>query len=373
MKYYIISGEASGDLHASNLMAGIRIHDEAAVFRVWGGDLMQKQGATLVKHYRDLAFMGFVEVLANLKTIAANMRFCKQDIKEWKPDVVIFVDYPGFNLRIVPFVNKLGIQTFYYISPQIWAWKQSRVKLIKRFVNEMFVILPFEKQFYAQFDIAVHYEGHPLLDAFETLDQTQPLDLPANKKIIALLPGSRKQEIKRMLPEMLKAVEQNTDYFPVIAAVSSVEKEFYSSIIGSSNVLLLVGNTYGILKNADAAIVTSGTATLEAALLNTPLMVCYKGSKISYLIARKLIHVKYISLVNLILNKPVVKELIQDDMNANTIKIELQNLLFNSKQKEALMNDFNELKELCGRPGASLRTAACMVKILKKVKHESQI
>lgn len=366
MKYYIISGEASGDLHASNLMAGIRVHDEAAIFRAWGGDLMQQQGATLIKHYRDLAFMGFIEVVANLKTIASNIRFCKQDIAAWKPDVVIFIDYPGFNLRILPFVKQLGITTFYYISPQIWAWKQSRVKLIKKYVDEMFVILPFEKAFYAQFGINVHYEGHPLLDAFAKLEHSRPQGLPANKKIIALLPGSRKQEIKTMLPEMLKAIEKCTDCFPVIACVSSVETEFYESIVGNSNVLMIVGNTYGILKNADAAIVTSGTATLEAALLNTPLLVCYKGSKISYWIARRLIHVKYISLVNLILNKPIVKELIQDDMNANTIHSELQKLLSNDIQKEHLINYFRELKALCGTPGASFRTAATMVQLLKE-------
>ena len=366
MKYYIISGEASGDLHASNLMAGIRVHDEAAIFRAWGGDLMQQQGATLVKHYRDLAFMGFIEVVANLKTIASNIRFCKQDIKEWKPDVVIFVDYPGFNLRILPFVKQLGITTFYYISPQIWAWKQNRIKIIKQYVDEMFVILPFEKQFYAQFGMNVHYEGHPLLDAFENIEQTRPKGLPDNKKIIALLPGSRKQEIKKMLPEMLKAIEKNDEYFPVIAAVSSVETEFYASIIGNANVLLLVGNTYGILKNADAAIVTSGTATLEAALLNTPLLVCYKGSKISYWIARKLIHVNYISLVNLILNKPIVKELIQDEMNAKQIHNELQKLLSSTKQKESLIKYFHELKVLCGKPGSSFRTAANMVHLLKE-------
>jgi lipid-A-disaccharide synthase len=366
MKYYIISGEASGDLHASNLMAGIRVHDKAAIFRAWGGDLMQQQGATLVKHYRDLAFMGFVEVVANLKTIAANIRFCKHDIKAWKPDVVIFVDYPGFNLRILPYVKKLGIATFYYISPQIWAWKQNRIKLIKQYVDEMFVILPFEKQFYAQFGINVHYEGHPLLDAFEHIRQERPAGLPVDKKIIALLPGSRKQEIKKMLPEMLKAIENNDEYFPVIAAVSSVETEFYSSLIGKANVLLIVGNTYGVLKNSDAAIVTSGTATLEAALLNIPLLVCYKGSKISYWIARRLIHVNYISLVNLILNKPIVKELIQDEMNAIQIQLELQKLLSDTRQKESLMNSFQELKVLCGKPGSSFRTASTMVQLLKE-------
>ena len=365
MKYYIISGEASGDLHASNLMAGILKYDETADFRGWGGDLMQQQGATLVKHYRDLAFMGFVEVIANLKTIASNIRFCKQDIKDWKPDVVIFVDYPGFNLRILPYVKKLGIKTFYYISPQIWAWKQNRVKMIKKYVDEMFVILPFEEAFYARFGMHVHYEGHPLLDAFEKLEHARPQGLPENKKIIALLPGSRKQEIKTMLPEMLKAIQKCPDYFPVIAGVTSVEPEFYSSIIGNTDILLLVGNTYGILKSADAAIVTSGTATLEAALLNTPLLVCYKGSKISYWIARRLIHVKYISLVNLILNKPVVKELIQDEMNAENIFIELQRLLSNSNLNENMDDEFKELNLLCGSAGASKRIAAKMVLMLK--------
>ena len=366
MKYYIISGEASGDLHASNLMAGILKYDDAAIFRGWGGDLMQQQGATLVKHYRDLAFMGFVEVVANLKTIAHNIRFCKQDIKAWKPDVVIFVDYPGFNLRILPFVKKRGITTFYYISPQIWAWKQNRVQLIKKYVDEMFVILPFEKAFYAQFGIHVHYEGHPLLDAFEKIEHSRPKGLPENKKIIALLPGSRKQEIKTMLPEMLKAIQKCPDCFPVIAGVSSVEPEFYESIIGNTDVLFLAGNTYGILKNADAAIVTSGTATLEAALLNIPLLVCYKGSKISYWIARRLIHVKYISLVNLILNKPLVKELIQDEMNAENIVLELQRLLSNNDLKENMNIEFKELNVLCGSTGASTRIAAKMVQLLEK-------
>ena len=365
MKYYLIAGEASGDLHGSNLIAGIRKYDAKAEFRAWGGDLMQKEGALIVKHYRELAFMGFAEVVANLRTIASNIRYCKNDIVEWKPDVVIFIDYPGFNLRIVPFVKQQHIRTFYYISPQIWAWKQSRIKLIQKYVDEMFVILPFEKDFYKQFNVNVHYEGHPILDAFEKMPIERPEQFPSNKKIIALLPGSRKQEIQTMLPEMLKAIEKNPDYFPVIAGVSSVEKSFYTNLIGNATVPLIVGNTYGILKYADAAIVTSGTATLEAALLNTPLLVCYKGSKISYWIARKLIKVKYISLVNLILNKPVVRELIQNEMNAIEIEKVLVQLLSDSHYKNTLLESFKELKLRCGNPGASDRTACKMVDLLK--------
>jgi lipid-A-disaccharide synthase len=367
MKYYIIAGEASGDLHASNLMAGIRKKDPKAEFRAWGGDLMQKQGAVLVKHYRDLAFMGFVEVVANLKTIISNLSFCRSDIANWCPDVVIFVDYPGFNLRVLPFVKKNGFRTFYYISPQIWAWKESRIKLIKAYVDEMFVILPFEKDFYQKLDFKVHYEGHPILDVFEHLELKYPTEFPHNKKIIALLPGSRKQEIQTMLPEMLKAVSDNPDFFPVIAGVPSIEKEFYSALIGDSKASLLIGNTYGVLKFADAAIVTSGTATLEAALLNTPLLVCYKGNQLSYWIARKLIKVKYISLVNLILNKSVVKELIQAEMNANQIKIELEKILYDSKIKSSLESNFIELKKMCGTSGASDRIAEKMVNILHQI------
>jgi lipid-A-disaccharide synthase len=354
MKYYIIAGEASGDLHASNLLKEIRKNDPGAEFRGFGGDLMQAQGTHLVRHYRDLAFMGFIEVIANLRTILRNIYACKADILQWKPDALILVDYPGFNLRIAPFAKENGIPVFYYISPQIWAWKQSRVHKIAAYTDKVFCILPFEKDFYKGFGYEVEFVGHPLLDA---LDQPlKELTLPHDgRKIIAVLPGSRKQEIRTMLPEMMKVAKQFPDYRFVIAGAPSQPESFYREILRDNPVEIVFAQTYALLRNAHAAVVTSGTATLETALHNVPEVVCYKGSMISYHIARRLVKVKYISLVNLIMDKEIVRELIQDDMNARSITEELKKLL--GPQREQMLQQYDTLKMKLGGTGASARTA----------------
>ena len=302
MKYYIIAGEASGDLHGSNLMKELKIKDPQAEFRFWGGDLMQQQGGTLVKHYKDLAFMGFSEVIMNLRTILGNIKICKKDIQEYKPDAVILVDYPGFNLRIAEFVKALGIKVYYYISPQIWAWKTGRVHKIKKFVDKMFVILPFEKEFYAKYDFEVDFVGHPLLDAmkdlpeinFEKFKSDHGLD---DRKVIALLPGSRKQEIKKKLPIMLSVEKDFPKYQFVVAGAPSLDLDFYKEI-GDNQIKIVSNKTYDLLRISEAALVTSGTATLETALLNIPEVVCYKGSRISYEIGKRVVkYIKFISLV----------------------------------------------------------------------------
>jgi len=365
MKYYIIAGEASGDLHASNLIKHLKMLDNDATFRCWGGDLMQQQGATIVKHYRDLAFMGFTEVIKNINTIFKNIKFCKEDILNNKPDVLILVDYPGFNLRIAEFAKQNNIKVFYYISPQIWAWKQSRVHKIKRTVDQMFVILPFEKEFYNKFNYNVHFVGHPLLDAIESYgNETNLLAIDNTKPIIALLPGSRKQEISVMLPVMLKMIAHYPDYEFIIAAAPSQTKEFYQKFTANYKVEIVFGKTYQLLQKATAALVTSGTATLETALFNVPEVVCYKGGTISYNIAKKLIKVKYISLVNLIMDKEIVKELIQHNFNENNLKTELEKLL-NSNTRNVILNNYNELKQKLGGSGASQKCAQLMTQFLK--------
>ncbi len=365
MNYYIISGEASGDLHASNLMRELKVLDRNANFRAWGGDLMEAQGAHLVKHYRDLAFMGFTEVLMNIRTILRNIDFCKNDIVQNKPDVLILIDYPGFNLRIAEFAKANGIKVFYYISPQIWAWKQSRVHKIKKIVDQMFVILPFEKDFYKRFDYAVDFVGHPLLDAVERYLVSQPIELPSEKPIIAILPGSRRQEVSVMLPLMLSMKKHYPDYQFVIAGAPSLPKEFYAPFVDGFNVPLIFGQTYQLLKQSRAALVTSGTATLETALFGVPEVVCYKGGKVSYLIARQLIKVKFISLVNLIMDKEIVKELIQDELNEKNLKIELDKLL-EGNSREQMIQSYVELKMKLGGAGASRKTAELMLSYLKR-------
>lgn len=369
MKYYIIAGEASGDLHASNLLKEIRKNDPAAEFRGFGGDLMQAQGTHLVRHYRDLAFMGFIEVVANLRTILKNIDVCRDDIRQWKPDALILVDYPGFNLRIAPFAKAAGIPVFYYISPQIWAWKQSRVHKIAASTDKVFCILPFEKAFYKSFGYDVEFVGHPLLDAIG--QPANELSLPHDeRKVIALLPGSRKQEIRTMLPEMLKVAKDFPGYRFVIAGAPSQPEAFYKEIIeGSSPVAstqpeIVFGQTYALLRNAYAAVVTSGTATLETALHGVPEVVCYKGSKISYHIAKRLVKVKYISLVNLIMDKEIVRELIQDEMNARSITEELKRLV--GPQREQMLQNYAELKTKLGGTGASARTAELIRNFLSK-------
>ncbi|MCD4746874.1 MAG: lipid-A-disaccharide synthase, partial [Bacteroidales bacterium] len=337
MKYYIIAGEASGDLHASNLMKEIKLLDKSADFRFWGGDLMKEQGTELVKHYRELAFMGFVEVLMNIKAILKNIKFCKNDILIYKPDVLILVDYPGFNLRIAKFAHKKGIKIFYYISPQVWAWQKSRVKKIKKFIDRMFVILPFEKSFYDSYSYNVDFVGHPLFDAIgnniilpekETFYKKNNL---SKKPIIALLPGSRKQEISKMLSVMLTIIPDFQNYQFVIGGVSSVPMEFYKNIIKNNKVSIVFNQMHNLLRNAHAALVTSGTATLETALFEIPEVVCYKGSFLSYLLAKSFINVKFISLVNLIMNKQIVVELIQNNFNKKNLIKELHKIISDEK------------------------------------------
>lgn len=372
MKYYIIAGEASGDLHGSNLIASIRKKDPRAKIRAWGGDLMKKQGATLVKHYRDLAFMGFVEVLMHLRIILSNLRFCKKDILKFAPDAIILIDYPGFNIKVAKFAHKHNIKVYYYISPQVWAWKKRRVYTLKKVVDKMLVILPFEKSFYDEYDVDASYVGHPLLDEMLKLKSVnrkvflKQNNLDPKKEVIALLPGSRKQEVSRMLEVMLKMVDEYPNYQFVIGCAPSLPESFYKSIIDKENVHLLFNKTYPLLQVASAALVTSGTATLETALLYVPEVVCYKGNKISYLIAKNLIKVKYICLVNLIMDKPVVKELIQNDLTPENIKQELDLLLTNHAKQRAVLEDYDELRHVLGDAGASDNAASIIVSDLKK-------
>jgi len=370
MKYYIIAGEASGDLHSSNLIFNLKKFDPDAHFRGWGGELMKKEGMELVKHYRDLAFMGFTEVLLNIKTILKNIAFCKKDVLEYKPDVLILVDYPGFNLRIAEFAHEHGIKVFYYISPQVWAWKESRVKKIKKVVDQMFVILPFETEFYKKHNYKVDFVGHPLLDAIqkEKEKETDKNFFEENnltiKPIIALLPGSRKQEISIMLPIMLSVKNEFKDYQLVIAGAPSVDEDFYKEVAGD-DIKIVFGKTYALLKHSFAALVTSGTATLEAALFEVPQVVCYKGGSISYQIAKRLINVKYISLVNLIMDKTVIKELIQNDLNKENLEVELKKITKDSRYRNELKKGYEELRIKLGGKGASEKAASLMNKYLK--------
>jgi lipid-A-disaccharide synthase len=365
MNYYFIAGEASGDLHAANLIRELRLTDPNANIRAWGGDRMASQGAVVVKHYKDLAYMGFIEVLKNLRTIFSNLNFCKRDILGFNPDVLILVDYPGFNLRIAEWAHEKGIRVFYYISPQIWAWKQSRVKQIQKNVDKMFVILPFEKAFYQRFGIEVDFVGHPLLDAIEAEVIEHPFvaeefiarNKLSHKPLIALLPGSRKQEIMVMLHHMLSVISAFPDYQFVIAGVDSIPLDFYQSVIGELQVELVFGQTHELLRSSAAALVTSGTATLETALLNVPEVVCYQGGTLSYMIARQLIKVKYISLVNLIMDRNVVKELIQNQLNTSTLRHELEIILNNEDEKRRIFSDYAELRHLLGDKGASKKAA----------------
>lgn len=373
MKYYIIAGEASGDLHGSNLVASIRQKDPGAKIRAWGGEKMRRNGANVVKNYHDLAFMGFVEVLMNLKTILKNFNICKKDITEFNPDALILIDYPGFNLKIAKWAKKKGYKVFYYISPQVWAWKRRRVYTIKKVVDKMLCILPFEKKFYDNYDVDCQFVGHPLLDEIakiETVDKDKFYKanrLNPKKEIIALLPGSRKQEVSRMLTIMLEVVKMFPNYQFVIACAPSLPVGYYKQIIGEkSNVRLVLNRTYQLLQLSSAAIVTSGTATLETALLDVPEVVCYKANKISYLIARQLAKVKYICLVNLIMDRLVVKELIQNDLTANNIRDELQSLLNSSKRQKKLLDDYEELKYVLGNAGASDRAAETIISYVKK-------
>ncbi len=396
MKYYLIAGEASGDLHGSNLIKELHKLDKMADMRCWGGNLMQSAGATLVKHYRELAFMGFAEVIMNLRTILQNISFCKRDIQQFKPDVLVLIDYPGFNLRISEWAKKEGYKIVFYISPQVWAWKENRVKKMKQTIDLMMVILPFEKEYYkTKWNWDVEYVGHPLVEVIESYQQsaisnqqsaisnqqsaisnqqsavssqlhnhlqrpTISNQLSSDKKIIALLPGSRKQEIVKKLPVMLEVSRLYADYQFVVARAPGQENSFYKNVLkGYDNVSSVSGKTYDLLMKASAALVTSGTATLETALFGVPQVVCYKGSRISYEIAKRLITIKYISLVNLIMDKPVVKELIQHQLTISNITAELQLLLYNNERKQQLQEDYAALKQKLAAGGnASAKAAA---------------
>lgn len=366
MKYYIITGEASGDLHASNLMKELKNEDTQAEFRFWGGDLMQAQGGEMVKHYRETAFMGFVTVLKNLKTIRANFTLCETDLLAFAPDVLILVDYPGFNLRMAAFAKKHGIRVHYYISPKIWAWKESRVKKIKAHVDRMFTIFPFETEFYKKHNYEVSFGGNPLLDAIENRDNkdesfdhfTERNQL-SQKPIIALLAGSRKQEIERILPVMLQVVDRFPDYQFVVAAAPSITKEFYASVSKGSQLSFVYNQTYDILQQSKAALVASGTATLETALLRIPQVVCYKmsGGSLAYRLGKMLLNIKYISLVNLVVDKFVVKELIQQYCNPKSISNELDLILNDEAYRSQMLDNYDELNEHLGGAGASARFA----------------
>lgn len=361
MKYYLISGEASGDLHGSNLVRELKNLDASADIRCWGGDLMKEAGASLVKHYRDLAFMGFAEVIRNLPAILRNISFCKQDILAWHPDVLVLIDYPGFNLRIAEWGKKKGFKIVYYISPQVWAWKASRVPKMKKCINRMLCILPFEKDYYRdKWNWEVDYVGHPLVEVIEkSRKENHPLLTQLSKPIIALLPGSRKQEIGKKLPIMLGVAASFPDYQFVVAQAPGLHKDFYKAFLSPYvNVSVVSNQTYALLKQARAALVTSGTATLETALFGVPEIVCYKGSNLSYQIAKRLISIKYISLVNLIMDKPVVKELIQEALTTENLTRELSLLLNDTEKIASLKADYDALRELLSQGGPASKQAA---------------
>ena len=360
MKYYIIAGEASGDLHGANLVRAILQRDPEAKFRGFGGDRMVAEGVVLDKHIRELSFMGFLEVVLHIRTILNNLKICKEAILSFQPDVVILVDYPGFNLRIAPFAKALGAKVVYYISPQLWAWKEGRVETIKKYVDEMLVILPFEKDFYARHQFDVDYVGHPLLDEVVEMEKDSAFrgnhQIPPGK-IVALLPGSRKQELRRSLPIMLQVAKRFPKHTFIVAGAPSIDVSFYASFHLPKNVKVIHGQTYQILQQADAALVTSGTATLETAFFGVPQVVCYRGSFISYWIARQLVKVKYISLVNLVMDAPLVPERIQSEFNAEQLSIDLKKTLMDQAYRDNMSRGYQVLREKLGGPGASERAA----------------
>jgi lipid-A-disaccharide synthase len=363
MKYYIIAGEASGDLHGSNLIKALKNKDSKAEIRCWGGDLMQAAGGTLVKHYKEMAFMGFLEVLMNLSTIYKNIKFCKRDIVNYNPDAIIFIDYSGFNLRIAEWAKQQNFKTNYYISPQIWASREGRINKIKRDIDAMHVILPFEKEFYEKkHGFPVHFVGHPLIDAIDDRNKIDEKSFRSankfdnGKPIIALLPGSRKQEIHKMLKAMLSVTNFFPEYTFVIGGAPSLDMEFYKPYLEDTNVGFVTNKTYDLLNISHAALVTSGTATLETALFKVPQVVCYKANWVSYQIAKRIITLKYISLVNLIMDKEVVKELIQADLTTQNIKNELTKIL-DGEERVRQLKAYNLLEEKLGGKGASAKAA----------------
>lgn len=376
MKYYLIVGEASGDLHASNLMRELKKEDPEAEFRFFGGDLMSAQGGTRVKHYKELAYMGFIPVLLHLRTIFDNMKRCKEDIVSFAPDVVILVDYPGFNLSIAKFVKtQTKIPVYYYISPKIWAWKEYRIKDIKRYVDELFSILPFEVEFFQGHHYPIHYVGNPTVDAVVSFQTHHPVDFNAfisansltSQPIIALLAGSRKQEIKDNLPDMLKAASAFPDYQLVLAGAPGISSGYYEKYIQGAKVKIVFGQTYRLLQQSSAALVTSGTATLETALFRVPQVVCYHtpmGKLISFL-RKKILKVKFISLVNLVAGREVVQELVADKMTVENMQEELQNILCNKEGRERMLAGYERMIEILGPVGASEKAASEMVRLLK--------
>jgi len=367
MKYYLVAGEASGDLHGANLMKALKAEDGDAVFRFFGGNKMQAEGGQLVKHYADMAFMGFTEVLLNLKTIYKNLNACKKDLVDWQPDVLILIDFPGFNLKIADFAKANGIKVCYYISPKVWAWNQKRVLKIKKVVDHMFCILPFEVGFYKEWGMKVDYVGNPLLDEKARFEPDVNFRLNhhiGNRKIIAFLPGSRKQEIERLLPVMLSITDNYPEYEFAIAAAPTFSENYYKSFIGNKKIHLLFDATYNLLHYAHAAVVASGTATLETALFKVPQVVVYKGGTVSIAIARMLVKIRFISLVNLIVDRKIVTELIQEDCNTKEIDEELR-LIVDGAGRDSMLSNYDELIALMGTPGASEKTAGLIVEYLK--------
>lgn len=362
MKYYIIAGEASGDLHGSNLIKAIQLQDDAAQFRVWGGDKMKAAGGEVVKHIKELAFMGFWEVLKNLRTILKNIHFCKKDILQWQPDVVVLIDYPGFNFRLLPFLKTNHFKTAWYIAPQVWAWKESRTKLLKQYVDELLVIFPFEVKFFEAWGMKPKFVGHPLLDVVKSVPENR-----SNSKIIALLPGSRKQEIEKMLPLYARMSEHFPDYEFWVAGMSIHGEDYYNKMLKGSKCILKIDATYKVLQQAQAALVTSGTATMETALLKVPQVVCYKGSWLSYVIGRMLVKVPFIAIVNLVSQKKVVTELIQHEANEMQVKKELLTIL-KPDVRESMMREYEILLEKLGGSGASAKAAKAIVFLAKQSK-----
>ncbi len=376
MRYYFIAGEASGDLHASNLIRELVRLDGDAVVRGFGGELMEQAGMQLVKHYREMAFMGFIPVLLNLRTIKNNFKTCEQDLLRFKPDVLILVDYPGFNLRMAEFAKANGIRVYYYISPKIWAWKAHRIKKIKAFVDEMFTILPFETGFYQQFGYPVNYVGNPVLDAVMAKPQKQPVDVflkennLADKPIIALLPGSRLQEINSLLPRMLEAASLFKTHQLVVTAAPNIPDEVYDRILSDYEVSLLHGKTYEVLQQADVAVLASGTVSLEAGVIRCPQVVCYRmaGGALFFKIGQKVLKIKWVSLVNLILQRTAVRELLQHQCSVKNIRAELERILNDPDYRRRIGNDYDELHRRLGGPGASARAASLMIDKLRQKK-----
>ena len=366
-RIYIIAGEASGDLHGGNLVKALKAKDRSLEIRAWGGDRMQAAGAEVVKHYRELAFMGFTQVIMNLRTILRNIETCKKGIEIFKPDALILIDYPGFNLRIAEWAHAKGIPVHYYISPQVWAWKKGRVHTIKKVVDRMYVILPFEKAWFAKYGMDVEFVGHPLLDAIEQEGRTPLTPLPGadDRPVVALLPGSRHQEIARMLPKMCAVAQRFPKYRFVLAAAPSVLETTYRTFIGDAPITVVMGRTYDVLRTARAALVTSGTATLETALFGVPEAVCYSGSALNVWIARRLVDIKFISLVNLIMDREVVRELIQQDLSVESLSTELERLMADGSYRETMIKDLATLREKLGGPGASATVAMAVWKSLQ--------